>query len=137
MSWQIATFSTWPDLGCAGFCDLRDPQTSMTVSRIGHFWPSGARSGRSAAAPEARRRSERRFETLLGPPRRLQEPSGAGLRRFRLAFREPRGAQRRLPRLVDALNVVSKRFWGLRGVYRSLLERSWGDFGSLSEPHVD
>ena len=46
----------------------------------------------------------------------------------------PRSVQRRLPRLVDAPKVVSKRFWGLRGVSRSLLERFWDDFSLLSEP---
>ena len=127
-------FLTWPDLGSAGFCDLRDPQTSMTVSRFGHFRPSGARSGRLEAAAEAPRRSERCFEMLLEPPRLLQEPCGAGLRRFRIAFREPRGAQRRLPRLVGVPNVVSRCLWGFRGVSRSVLERVCGDFGSLSEP---
>ena len=45
--------------------------------------------GTSEAPPEARRRSERHFEALLGPLRRLQEPSGAALGRFRLAFGAP------------------------------------------------
>ncbi len=45
--------------------------------------------GTSEVPPEARRRFECRFEALLGPPRRLQEPSGTALERFWLAFGAP------------------------------------------------
>ena len=80
----------------------------MTVSRIGHFWPSGARSGRSAASPEARRGSKRRFEALLGPPRRLQEPSGVALERFWLAFGTP-GTSKTLIEVALRVKLVGSR----------------------------